>query len=465
MAYSITASGVVNVEFNFEDLTLNAFTTEFASFNADLQTNNMPINTFELAWTNSGSVGSNDDEATDIDYINAIVESLHTLSLTLNSIEDRISLHTLNIDFSTNEPAGEIELIDSIFTFIKDFPKISDVKNLALNLYGIEMENEMDSSVLFTTDFFNLFTSIESFTVKMNYMDSLSENRMMAFIKNHAYLKSINLDLEGSAHDFDLRQVMLNKNLIAVKFMSEALYPTVWDQNRDAPTPISNEGKLTYWAQLGHCIKRHPNLTCFNFTIKNQVHQESTNINNALINNFLHEIAYNRCLTGLFVSISIGNTPVDAAQTAITQQHFLENSSLVDLELHLRGIQLQPNAQLRTQTLANRQTLQLLAETPNTDLDTTTLGHAKYIHYFFSQAYQPINMTHAKFSLGYISSMLKNLDLYRLPKCVIENDMLSFLSPKDVCKLSAATGGFFHQKRLEREAIQSAENEVASFTN
>lgn len=473
MLYSFTPSGIVTVEFDFEELTLAEFQTEFDAFDTALKQIQTPITKFKLSWINSGQAGERGDNVKT--YYNAIVASLEQLTSTLNGLENnRVSLDGLendsvpcylDIDFSTYEQQTDDELISSFFDFIEHFPTTHNVVNLALNLDSVRTEPAND---FFTDNFFASFPVIEALTLKANFIDDESVDRMIAFIKNHEHLKSINVDLTTGSHVFDLRQIMLNESLKKIIFKHSALYPVGWDDARHKPWLISDEWKYNYWIELGRRIKQHPNLELFDLYIENDWYKnDAQTVNNVLINEFIHMIAYNRSLSKVSIKILGDNYQFNEAKTAITQRHFLEHSSLVDLALNVEGIHLNANSpamlQLRTQTLANRENLQRLAADPNPDL-SMRLHLAKYIHYFMSQAYQPINidsMASVRFTSVYISTMLQNIKLYNLPIDLISDQVLSFLQPKEVCKLSAATGGFFHQKRfnLEEKTMLPIENQ------
>lgn len=470
MTYSIDLSGIVqfNIDLecydipeehedseNIDDaMQLNLITKEFELFNNALLETNIPIHTFNFSLSNSGCV--NDA------YLEASTNFLDDLSTTLENIENLLNVRTLEISFYTSELIYDQELVDSMCNFIYNFPNADKITDLKLNLHGVAVDDDShiapDAITLFADDFFSQYTSLKAFAISANYLNDSSTSLLMAFIIHHAKLTSLTVDLSGGSRTFDLRQVLLNKNLNVLQVEHNSLYPGT------PPKPFIP----FYWMQLGQHIKSHPNLNTLKIKLSNEHKPAEPENINLLIREFLRHIAYNRSLNNLCIIIQEYNNNLhNDADTALIQQHFMENSSIENLEINLKGIVLltvverkkQPYAALRQQTLANRENLQNLAAAPNPDL-TTTLHLAKYVPHFVSQAYQPINednMASVRFKLGYISAMLNTIKLYDLPIDLIADQVLSFLQPKDVCKLSVATGGFFHQKRFEMDAAQPSD--------
>ena len=350
MNYSITPTEVVfSIDFSVGDLTLTEFNKVFDAFIQELKTIDYPINNLNVAVMNTGRLNDEEhgeDVFNDLSVINA---SLNVLSQTLVNLEERFVPHSLEMNFYSFEPIEDdktsyISFVSGIFDFIGNLPNTSIVKKLSLNLQGLNLPEE--SSLYFTEDFLQRFPLLTTFTLDANYIEDLSVDQIMIFIAQHNHLKSINIDISvAQAENFDLRQVMLNKNLTSLEYKHTVLYPRSITNDEE----ISEQFKCEYWEQLGQCIKQHPNLKSFVYDVDTFDCEDSTDVHHAMINNFLHEIAYNRSLERLSVNIiekDLNLYPSDEEQTEITRQHYIKNSLIADINIRIDGVKLKEKRSL-----------------------------------------------------------------------------------------------------------------------
>ncbi len=433
MSYTIE-DGVLEIDISFNDYDeledIRELEEIYASLDNALNQLKAPIHKLKFACWNLGVVGPIFNER--------VVAMLNSIKVSL----EKICPHIIDIDFNSSEDIYLVSHHKFIFDFINEMSARNQEK---LSQLRLGLNRVCRPNVYLTKNFFKQFALLNAFNFKSNFLDEKSIKSMMNFIEKHRFLRSIDIDLRGSSHTFDLREVLKNKHLEEINFTSHVLYPCDWD--------TFESKKQNYWSELGQLVKTHPSLTHFSFRVLSPYYKEDIkNIGDHIVTHFIDKMAYNRSLDELCVQIIHDvDERIDVLKTDITKQHFLSQSSLVSLKIHVDGHIIEDFPELTEKTKNGRERLFRYADALDAPDKDVILSLEKYMHHFFSRVYQTILNNEAqnqsKFVLNYVTKMFASTEVNHLPMDLIDNLVLSFLKPKDLCKLSIATGGFFHQKK------------------